>query len=342
MNNKNPWQGSSSSGSLEDDLKALFKKFPSGLSFALIPILIVGAWAVFSSFYTVQPEEQAVVKRFGAVVEITDPGLHFKLPFGIDRVERVASARVLKQEFGFRSVSQRGNEATRYSEQDFSGESLMLTGDLNVIDVEWVVQYRIQDPIKFLYQQREPDTTLRDISESVMRRVVGNRLGSEVLTVGRVEIAQVAREEIQSIMDLYDSGMHIITVELQDVVPPRAVRPAFNEVNEARQERERMINEATKRANQQIPRAEGEAQRLISEAEGYATARVNRAYGETARFSAMLKEYATVPEVTRARLYLETMAEILPSVGQVIMVQEDQVGPLPLMNIRDVRQEVSK
>lgn len=342
MNNKNPWQGSSNSGSLEDDLKALFKKLPSGLSFALIPILLIIVWAIFSSFYTVQPEQQAVVKRFGAVVEVSDPGLHFKLPFGIDKVQRVASARVLKQEFGFRSVSQRGSEATRYSEQDFSGESLMLTGDLNVIEVEWVVQYRIQDPIKFLYQQREPDTTLRDISESVMRRVVGNRLGSEVLTVGRVEIAQVARDEIQGIMDLYDSGLHIITVELQDVVPPRAVRPAFNEVNEARQERERMINEATKRANQQIPRAEGEAQRLISEAEGYATARVNRSYGETARFSAMLKEYATVPEVTRARLYLETMAEILPSVGQVIMVQEDQVGPLPLMNIRDARQEVSK
>src|SRR5690606_31898391 len=204
-------------------------------------------------------------------------------------------------------------------------------------DVEWVVQYRIQDPIKYHYQLRDPDRTLRDISETVMRRVVCNGLDSEVLTVGRVEVAQGAREEIQSIMDLYDSGIHIITVELQDVVPPVAVRPAFNEVNEARQERERMINEATKRANQQIPRAEGEAQRFISEAEGYATARVNRAFGETARFTAMLEEYKTVPDVTRARLYLETMAEILPEIGQVIMVQDDNVGPLPLMNIRDGR-----
>jgi modulator of FtsH protease HflK len=339
--NKDPWQGSSGPRGLEEDLAALFKKMPSRFPMLIIPVLLVVAWGIFSAFYTVQPEEQAVVKRFGAVVAITDPGLHFKIPFGVDQIQRVASARVLKQEFGFRSTGQ-VNDRTQYSQADFTGESLMLTGDLNVIDVEWVVQYRIQDPIKYLYQQRDPDRTLRDISESVMRRVVGNRLGSEVLTVGRVEIAQGARDEIQSIMDLYDSGLHIITVELQDVVPPVAVRPAFNEVNEARQERERMINEATKRANQQIPRAEGEAQRLIAEAQGYATERVNRSYGETARFRAMLQEYTLVPEVTRARLYLETMAEILPGVGQVIMVQDEQVGPLPLMNIRDARQGENK
>ena len=340
---KNPWQDSSGGErDLHEDLAELLKKLPKGGgAIVYLPVLVIVLWAVFSSFYTVQPEQQAVVKRFGAVVNITDPGLHFKLPFGIDRVQRVASARVLKQEFGFRSVGEVNNR-TSYSESDFTSESLMLTGDLNVIDVEWVVQYRIQDPIKYLYQLRQPDLTLRDISESVMRRVVGNRLGSEVLTVGRVEIAQGARDEIQGIMDLYDSGIHVITVELQDVVPPKAVRPAFNEVNEARQERERMINEATKRANQQIPRAEGEAQRLISEAEGYATARVNRAFGETARFRAMLVEYKTVPEVTRTRLYLETMAEILPNIGQVLMVQEDQVGPLPLMNVRDARQGASK
>ena len=339
---KNPWQDSSGGErDLHEDLAELLKKLPRGGAIVYLPVLLIVLWAVFSSFYTVQPEQQAVVKRFGAVVNITDPGLHFKLPFGIDRVQRVASARVLKQEFGFRSVGEVNNR-TSYSESDFTSESLMLTGDLNVIDVEWVVQYRIQDPIKYLYQLRQPDLTLRDISESVMRRVVGNRLGSEVLTVGRVEIAQGARDEIQGIMDLYDSGIHVITVELQDVVPPKAVRPAFNEVNEARQERERMINEATKRANQQIPRAEGEAQRLISEAEGYATARVNRAFGETARFRAMLVEYKTVPEVTRTRLYLETMAEILPNIGQVLMVQEDQVGPLPLMNVRDARQGASK
>ncbi|HEY8385128.1 MAG TPA: FtsH protease activity modulator HflK [Porticoccaceae bacterium] len=339
--NKDPWQGSSGSRGLEDDLAELYRKLPSRFPWWLLFPLLIVAWGVLTAFYTVQPEEQAVVKRFGAVVDITDPGLHFKIPFGVEQVQRVASARVLKQEFGFRSAGQQ-EDRTRYSSADFTIESQMLTGDLNVIDVEWVVQYRIQDPIKYLYQQREPDRTLRDISESVMRRVVGNRLGSEVLTVGRVEIAQAARDEIQSIMDSYNSGLHIITVELQDVVPPVAVRPAFNEVNEARQERERMINEATKRANQQIPRAEGEAQRLIAEAEGYATERVNRALGETARFRAMLQEYTQVPDVTRARLYLETMSEILPGVGQVIMVQDEQVGPLPLMNIRDARQGDNK
>lgn len=343
---KDPWQGSSGPRGLEEDLAHLFKNFkrpkkpngPDGFkpgrSLALVPAALLLLWAAFTSFYTVQPEEQAVVKRFGAVIDITEPGLHFKLPFGIDEVQRVASARVLKQEFGFRSVGTEDHH-TVYSNRDFSNESLMLTGDLNIIEVEWVVQYRIQDPIKYLYQQRNPDRTLRDISESVMRRVVGNRLGSEVLTVGRVEIAQGARDEIQTIMNDYQSGLHIITVELQDVVPPSAVRPAFNEVNEARQERERMINEATKRANQQIPRAEGEGQRLIAEAEGYATERVNRAHGETARFLAMLTEYSAVPEVTRSRLFLETMTEILPNVGQVLMVQDEQMSPLPLLNMKN-------
>jgi len=296
---------------------------------------------VYGTVYQVQPEEVGVVLRFGKYQRTSDPGLNFKLPLGIEQLIKVPVQRQLKMEFGFRTTQ--AGVSTRYAAPvDAQKEASMLTGDLNMADVEWVVQYRIQDPIKYLYQQRDPDRTLRDISESVMRRVVGNRLGSEVLTVARVEIAQDARDEIQSIMDSYNSGLHIITVELQDVVPPVAVRPAFNEVNEARQERERMINEATKRANQQIPRAEGEAQRLIAEAQGYATERVNRAHGETVRFRAMLQEYAQVPDVTRARLYLETMADILPGVGQVIMVQEEQVGPLPLMNIRDARQGDSK
>jgi membrane protease subunit HflK len=213
----------------------------------------------------------------------------------------------------------------------------MLTGDLNIIDVEWVVQYRIGDPIKYLYAMREPTGTLRDLSESVMRRVVGNRIGSDVLTVGRVDVSATVREEIQSAMDAYDNGIQVITVELQDVVPPERVQPAFNEVNEARQELERMINEATRQANQAIPRAEGTANRVISEAEGYATERVNRAHGETARFSAVLAEYASVPEVTRSRLYLESLTEALPRIGSVLVVQEGQVPPLPLLNLRDAQ-----
>jgi len=313
---------------------------PIGLGAGRLAIIIGTAflaWAAFSSFYTVQPEERAVVKRFGRVIGITDPGLHFKLPLGLDRVQLVATERVLKQEFGFRTEDSSALERTRFVDQDFPSESLMLTGDLNIIQVEWVVQYRIGDPIRYLYGMREPTGTLRDLSESVMRRVVGNRIGSEVLTIGRVEIANTARDEIQAAMDKYDNGIRIITVELQDVVPPPRVQPAFNEVNEARQELERMINEATMQANQAIPRARGTANRIISEAEGYATERVNRSLGETARFTAVLSEYRNVPEVTRSRLYLETLNEALPRIGSVLIVQDNQIPPLPLLNLPDAQ-----
>lgn len=295
--------------------------------------LILVVWAALTSFYTVQPEQRAVVKRFGSVRGITDPGLHFKLPFGIDQIQLVATERVLKQEFGFRTQDTRQGGRSTYSPAQFEDESLMLTGDLNMIDVEWVVQYRIEDPIKFLYRMREPTRTLRDISESVMRRIVGNMLGSEVLTIGRVEIQQKAGDEIQEILDQYDAGIRISTVEMQDVVPPPAVQPAFNEVNEARQERERMINEAQKRVNQEIPNAEGAALRTVAEAKGYATERVNRADGESMRFSAVLREYQRAPRVTRSRLYLETLNEVLPKIGQILVVQDGQVGPFPLLDV---------
>jgi modulator of FtsH protease HflK len=294
-------------------------------------------WAASTSFYTVQPEEQAVVKRFGRVFAISDPGLHLKLPFGVDRVQLVATERVLKEEFGFRTEATAGTGSSRFTEGDFLDESLMLTGDLNIIQVEWVVQYRIGDPVKYLYGMREPLRTLRDLAESVMRRVVGNRIGSEVLTIGRVEIASTAREEIQSAMDQYDNGIRVLTVELQDVVPPTRVQPAFNEVNEARQELERMINNATRQANEAIPRAEGTAKRVISEAEGYAIARVNRAQGESSRFSAVLAEYRGAPAVTRSRLYLEALGDVLPQIGSVLVVQQGQVSPLPLLNLRDAQ-----
>jgi len=294
-------------------------------------------WGAYTCVYTVQPEERAVVKRFGNVFAIADPGLHFRLPFGIDRVQIVATERVLKEEFGFRTEAVSSVGSTRFSGAGFPTESLMLTGDLNIIQVEWVVQYRIDEPVKYLYNMREPLRTLRDIAESVMRRVVGNRIGSEVLTIGRVEIANTAREEIQLAMDQYDNGIRIVTVELQDVVPPPRVQPAFNEVNEARQELERMVNEATRQANEAIPRAEGTAKRVISEAEGYAIERVNRAQGESTRFTAVLTEYQNVPAVTRSRLYLETLTEVLPHIGSVLVVQDGQISPLPLLNLRDAQ-----
>jgi membrane protease subunit HflK len=264
--------------------------------------LVLVGWGSLSSVYTVQPEQRAVVKRFGAVTGQTGPGLHFKLPFSISTVELVPTERILKEEFGFRTAGLRGK--SEYRTTDFAEESLMLTGDLNIIKVEWVVQYRIADPIRWLYRVREPEHTLRDVSEAVMRQIVGNRLGSDVLTVRRVAISQQAKKEIQEIMDTFDSGVSINTVELQDVLPTARVQPAFNEVNIARQERERMINEAEKRRNQVIPRAKGQANQVVAEAEGYSAERVNKSLGEVARFTAILKEYRQAPEVTRRRLYL--------------------------------------
>jgi modulator of FtsH protease HflK len=307
------------------------------LGLAAAALLIV--WGVYSSFYTVQPEERAVVKRFGSVTGISDPGLHFKLPFGMDEVQIVATERVLKQEFGFRTeqIEADPEGRTRFSSREFPDESQMLTGDLNVVDVEWVVQYRIADPIKYLYSMREPDRSLRDLSESVMRRVVGNNIGSDVLTTGRAGISASARDEIQGAMTRFDNGIHVITVELQDVVPPKRVQPAFNEVNEARQERERMINEATKQANQAIPRVQGEANRVIAKAKGYAVERVNRAQGEAQRFSAVLAEYRTAPEVTRTRMYLEALNDALPRIGSVLVVRDGQMPPVPLLNLRDAQ-----
>lgn len=311
-------------------------RIPGGL-IAFGVLAVIALWGVSSVFYTVQPEERGVVKRFGEVVKIADPGLHFKIPFGVDTVQIVATERVLKQEFGFRTAATDPGAASQYDGREFPDESLMLSGDLNIIDVEWVVQYRIADPMKFIYSMREPSRTLRDISESVMRRAVGNRLGSEVLTTARVEISNLVRDEVQQAMDRYQTGIHVVTVELQDVVPPRAVQPAFNEVNEARQERERMINEAQKQANQQIPLARGQANRVIAEAEGYATERVNQARGETARFSSILTEYRVAPDVTRTRMYLEALNEVLPNIGSVVVQQKGQMPAVPLINLRDAQ-----
>lgn len=311
---------------------APFRVPPFSWSWAVIALALVVVMGALSSFYTVQPEQRAVVKRFGAVIYQTDPGLHFKLPFGIDQAELVPTERVLKEEFGFRTTRQNATSA-RYETAGLDEESLTLTGDLNIIRVEWVVQYRISDPIKWLYEVREAEHTLRDVSEAVMRQIVGNRLGSEVLTVGRVEISLQARREIQHIMDGYQSGVSILTVELQDVLPTSRVQPAFNEVNIARQERERMINEAEKRKNQIIPKVRGQANQLVAEARGYSAERVNRAHGEVARFDAILSEYRQAPEVTRRRMYLEMIGDVLPRAGQVLVVQRGQQDPLPLLDV---------
>ena len=302
-------------------------------SAGLVIVLIIVIAAVASSVYSVQTDGQAVIKRFGRVVSIKSPGLHFKLPFGIDRNYFIPTERVLKEEFGFRTV-QPGRQTQYSKNRATETESLMLTGDLNVIDVEWVVQYRIIDPVNYMHQVREPVDSIRDISEAVMRRIVGNRLGSDVLTVGRVTIAAEVKSELQQILDTYQMGVSIERIELQDVTPPDSVKPAFNEVNEARQQLERLINEAEKKRNQVIPRARGEADQTIAEAEAYRAERVNQAKGEAARFTGLVAAYRQAPDITRQRLYIEMMNEVLPEVEQVYIVDESVKGILPLLNLK--------
>jgi membrane protease subunit HflK len=224
----------------------------------------------------------------------------------------------------------------------FKDESLMLTGDLNVIDVQWIIQYRIEDPIRYLFQVRNAPKTIRDTTEAIMRRAVGNRLGSDVLTTGRVAVASEAKIEIQKVLTAYESGVRLVTVELQDVTPPDSVKPAFNEVNESRQDKERTINKAQEQANREIPMARGVATQSISEAEGYALERVNRAEGEATRFEAILGEYQGAPQVTRRRMYLEAMTDFLADMKGLYIVDRDQKAMVPWLPLESGQQPSAK
>lgn len=323
-------QGPGDLGEAVEQIKHQLRQFgPSRI--ALIVASLVLLIFLWSSWYTVQPEEEAVVQRFGRVVRTSGPGLHFKFPFGVETVRLVPTARVLKEEFGFRSSIP--GRRTQYAKRDLLSESLMLTGDLNVIDVQWIIQYRIKDAVRYLFEVREARETLRDVTEAVMRRVVGNRLGSDVLTVGRVAVSSKVKEEMQKILSSYQTGISLVTVELQDVTPPDTVKPAFNEVNESRQDRERMINQAQEQANKEIPRARGEANRSVSEAEGYAVERVNQAKGEATRFEAVLTEYERAPKVTRRRLYLESMKKMLRQAKGIYIVDSEQRALVPWLSL---------
>lgn len=296
----------------------------------VVGLIVVLVLAV-SSFYTIDPEEIGVVLRLGRYERGTDPGLHARLPLGIERVIKVPIQRQLKEEFGFQTVS--AGVRTQYQNRGHEAEANMLTGDLNAAVVEWVVQYRIVDPYQYLFRVRHVRTTFRDISEAVMRRVVGDRTVNEVLTVGRQEIADLAQNELQALCDQYETGIKVEQVVLQDVNPPDPVKPSFNEVNQAQQEREKLINEAQSEYNRVIPRARGEAQQTITEAEGYALNRVNTARGDSARFVVVYREYARAPEVTKKRIYLETMNSVLPQVSKKVIIDEDLKGIIPLLNL---------
>ncbi|HLP74035.1 MAG TPA: FtsH protease activity modulator HflK [Bacteroidales bacterium] len=285
----------------------------------------------FFAFVQVDPEEVGVVTRFGKYVREVDPGLNMKIPF-FERIRKVPVERQQKEEFGFRTITA-GIQST-YTKNDVNDESLMLTGDLNLADVEWVVQYRINDPYKFLFKVREPIRTLRDISEAVMREIVGNRTVNEVLTVGRAEIAGEVQRVMQDICNEYLLGVKIEQVVLQDVNPPDPVKDAFNAVNQAQQEKETLINQAKSEYNKVIPRATGQAEETIQKAEGYSTERVNNALGDAARFTALYNEYIKAPEVTRRRIYLETMNTALPKIRHKIITDEKGNNVLPLLQMQ--------
>jgi membrane protease subunit HflK len=281
-----------------------------------------------SSVFTVNPEEVGVIRRFGKYTRVVSPGLNFKLPFGIETVKKVPVERQLKEEFGFRTKT--AGVRTEYAGRVFQKESLMLTGDLNAGEVEWIVQFRISDPYKFLFKVRNAISTFRDMNEALMREVVGDRSVSEVLTIGRVEIANTVTTKLQELCDQYETGIKVDQVVLQDVNPPDPVKPAFNEVNEAQQEREKLINQARSEYNKVIPKARGDALRIIEEARGYAVERVNQSRGEAARFNSIFKEYLRAPEVTRQRIYIETMNDVLPRVGRKLITDKEATGILPL------------
>ena len=284
-----------------------------------------------TTFYSVATDEVGVVKRLGAYARTVPSGLHMKLPFAFEKVEKVRVKHVFKEEFGF--ATERPGVRTVYRRGDFSGESLMLTGDLNAAVVEWIVQYRISDPVKYLFKVRGVPETLRDIAEASMRQIVGDRSVTEVLTIGRREVADEAQRLMQKILDQYETGIQIETVNLKDVNPPDPVKPSFNEVNEAKQEKERVINEAWSEYNKAIPAAKGEAQRVIRAAEGYAVARVNRAEGEADRFVAVWREYSKARDVTKRRLYLEMMSEVLPQITDKVIVDPDLKNLIPLLQL---------
>ena len=312
-----------------DDLPPFFQKIAQNLKWILI--LSIGAYLALATVMQVDTEEVAIVTRFGKYHRTVESGLGYKIPL-IEQVRKVPVERQQKLEFGFRTV--KPGVRTNYSREGVKGEALMLTGDLNLADVEWVIQYRVDNPYNYLFKVRNPESTLRDISESAMRQIVGDRTVNEVLTTGRAEIASELKILIQDICRDYSLGVEIDQVVLQDVNPPESVKAAFNAVNEAQQEKETLINKAKSAYNKVIPKASGQAQETIQKAEGYAMERVNTAKGEVSRFNDLYTEYVKAPEVTKRRIYLETMEDVLPKLGKKIVTDEKGNNVLPLLQMK--------
>jgi len=301
----------------------------------LVPLVLAGAfvlWSLFSAVFTVPAESVGVIQRFGRYHGEVNPGLRFKIPWGIDRVTVVPVQRQLKEEFGF-ATSGATFRFQASAPSEWALETTMVTGDLNTALVEWIIQFRIEKPFDYLFNVRNPANTLRDVSESVMREVIGDRTVDEVLTIGRQDIESTAQLKLQEVVNKYEMGLRIDQIQLKNVNPPKPVQASFDRVNEAQQERERMINVARGEYNKAVPRARGEADQLVQEAQGYAIERVNRAEGDVTRFNDLLAEYLKAPEVTKRRLYLEAMNEILPRVKTKVLVDQSASSVLPLLQL---------
>jgi len=319
---------------MRDDFPSLDIKLPKikpGI-IKLVVVAVVVLILLVGSIYQLSPEEIGVILRFGKFVRTTDPGLHIKFPLGIEKLIKVPVQRQLKKEFGFRTTRPGIRTEYRVTTESFR-EAVMLTGDLNVAVVEWIVQYKIKNPYNYLFKIRDADSTFHYMNEAVVRRVIGDNSVDEVITVGRARIANEAKEELQKLCDLYEIGIEVNQLIFQDVNPPDPVKPSFNEVNESLQEKERKINEAWSEYNQEIPKATGEAIQMIRAAEGYAMERVNNSKGDANRFIAIYREYSRAPLVTRKRMYLETINLILPKISKKIIFDEKQKNILPLLNL---------
>jgi membrane protease subunit HflK len=315
-----------------DEILSKFKgfkgKFP-GLWLIIVAIIVI--IILSSSFYTIGVNEVGVIQRFGKYVRTTSPGLHFKLPRGIEKLTKVKVRLVYKEEFGLRTIQP--GVRTQYARATaYLNESLMLTGDLNVAVVPWIVQYRIKDPYKYLFKVRNISSTLRDLTEATMRLVVGDRSINEVISK-RQEIADQAKVLLQKELDEAETGINVVTIEMKKTNVPEPVQPSFNEVNQATQEKERMVYQAREEYNKAIPAAKGDAEKTIKAAEGYALDRINRAKGDAARFLALYAEYSKAKDVTRRRIYLETLKDLFPKLGSKYIIDAEQKNVLPLLNL---------
>lgn len=300
---------------------------------AAVVVIVFIVQIIYSSFYTIEPGEKGVVLRLGKFHNIASSGLNFKIPL-IDDLIKVDVETVRKLEFGFRTRIP--GQKSVFVKKGYDMESLMLTGDKNVIDVEWIVQYKVQDPFLFIFKVGDVDQAVRDVSEMAIRTIVGNR-GFDYVLGNREVIEDATARDLQESLNKYESGVKVLTVKLQDVNPPDQVKPAFNEVNEADQDMKRLVNEAEQTYNKLIPKARGDAKKMLEEAHGYAIERTNLAKGETARFLAVYEEYKKAEDVTRKRMYLETMQSILPSVANIYVIEKGQQSILPFLDLTDSR-----